>query len=124
VHALLRILHLFVAFGLLVPASVRPPTLRAEGGPSQCRSAALERIALAHGQQGETRANSAFEGGSRGAQTPEQADGAEPECALGRATPPTIGSGASEQRHERERAQLALAHSRVNGSADAAGSRA
>jgi len=124
VIALLRILHLFVAFGLLVPARSQPPTLRAEGVASQCRSAALERIALAHGEQGETQANSAFEGGSRGAPTPEQADGAEPECAVGRATLTTIGAGESKQRPQRERAQSALAHLRVNGSANAAGSRA
>ncbi|MBL8804099.1 MAG: hypothetical protein JNN27_18995 [Planctomycetes bacterium] len=123
-HALLRILHLFAAFGLLVPASAQPPTLRAEGGAIQCRSAALERIALAHGPQGETQANSSFEGGCRGTPTPDQADGAEPQIALERPTFPTIGAGARQQRRARERAQLALAHLRVNGSADAAGSRA
>lgn len=123
-RALLRILHLFIVLGLFAPPSTQAPALGSQEGESQWRSAQVERIALAHEQQADARATSALEerGERRTATEGGDGDAREHACAAAPDRRSTKSSRSFELGYAQ--ARLALAHLRVNGSANAAGARA
>ncbi len=124
VRLLLQILQLFVVLGLFVPPSAQASPLGSSDGESHWRSAQLERIALAHEQQGESRASRALDEPDRGRSTPEVGSGDALTCAHESATGLQGARCERLARVGREHVRLALSHLRVNGSANAAGARA